>query len=939
MTGGGLGSALSMSRVMSLRVKTFIPLLIAGVAFALYLTLVWMPKSMVHEAEEYEEHLSRQLAILSESLVPLLLENQLANVHENLNALMAKNEYWLALDLRDAQGKLLYPMRSDSQRVAGEDVRLLKSSASYLDALIADVSLWVDFTPYLALRRQEHQDLIASLLLFAGVFVVTLGLVVELFMRRPIHQLAQAATVLARGDFDTPLPAAGGDEVGDLTRAFADMRVAINHSQARLMAEIESHEQAREALEQERRRATVTLHSIADAVIVVDAMGQVESMNAVAERLTGWTLAEARSLPLEQVLQVTSESGTSFAQHALRQVLEEERYAAGTDDGSLRNRDGEILTIEMSLAPIRQLDHTQGAVLVFRDVTQLRQSHREALHERDEVLRTVVASAPMMLFALDKAGKVMIAEGSELKRLLSKNEQSGAASQSRSLETLPAVQRDITRALAGEAFWSTMSMHGLVYECRYTPVFNTQGDITGSVAVALDITERKRAEDRLNYLAYYDALTSLPNRALFNDRLQLAMAEADRDGKRVAVMFLDLDRFKDINDTLGHEAGDLLLREVADRLLHSVRKVDTVARLGGDEFTLILPAIAGLSDVTVIVEKVVQRFTAPFGVAGRSLHVTPSIGITLYPSDADKQEVLLKNADIAMYEAKNQGRNNYQFYSHEMSANAYSRMTLESHLRQALERNEFTLHYQPQVELRSGRIIGVEALLRWQQPTLGYIAPEKFIPLAEEIGVIESIGAWVLNEACRQCKAWQEEEFPVINLAVNLSIRQFREKRFSQSVLDTLARHDLDPRALELELTESLLAHDVVTMGASMQELGTAGVRFAIDDFGTGYSALGYLKRYPIDALKIDKTFIHDVHRSTDTATIANAIVALGRSLQLKVVAEGVETRAQWEFLCDTTCDAVQGHLVSRPLPAAEISSLMREGRCFSPATLQWSVA
>ncbi len=924
---------------MSIRIKSLIPLVVAGLAFALYLSLVWMPKSIAHNSKQYEEVVSRHLTTLAASLVPLLLENQLDNVYDNLDVLMAQNDDWRVLELRDAEGRRLYPLYGKLAAVTGDETHLFKHTIQYMDTVLGEVDLWVDFAPYLAEIRHEHDDLMLSLLLFMAGFVVIMGLVMEWFVRRPIHQLAEAATVLAQGHFDTPLPPSGSDEVGDLTRAFAEMRVAINHAQSELMSEIASHKQAQVALDRERERATVTLHSIADAVIVVDAAGQLESMNAVAERLTGWSLIAARGLPLDYVFQIMQGSSGSSADAALMQAVQQGREVPGTEAKRLRHRDGKEFFIEISAAPIRHDGRLYGAVLVFRDVTGLRQAHRDALNERDELLRIVVSSAPMMLFALDKNGEMMFAEGSELKRFSETSGRDGARSHPGGLENMPAIQRDIRRALAGEAFCSIFNLNELVYECRYTPVLNSQGGIIGAVAVALDISERKRAEERLNYLAYYDELTDLPNRALFNDRLHQAMAEADRETKNVAVIFLDLDRFKDINDTLGHEAGDHLLREVAARLVRSVRKVDTVARLGGDEFTLILPAIADSADIDKIVGKIGETFAAPFDVAERSLYVTPSMGITLYPKDARTLDSLLKNADIAMYQAKRQGRNTHQFYSLGMSANAHGRMALESNLRRALERDELTLHYQPQVDLRHGGIIGVEALLRWKHPSLGDVAPETFIPLAEETGLIESIGAWVLGEACRQCKAWQAAGAPPIKVAVNLSVRQLRDQDFPRIVLDALARSDLAPSLLEFELTESLLAHDVMSLGDSLKLLGDEGVSFAIDDFGTGYSALGYLKRYPIDTLKIDKSFMLDVHRNNDTATIANAIVALARSLQLKVVAEGVETRAQWEFLSDTSCDAVQGYLISMPLPAEAMLLLLRERRRFSPAELRWNAA
>jgi diguanylate cyclase (GGDEF)-like protein len=442
-----------------------------------------------------------------------------------------------------------------------------------------------------------------------------------------------------------------------------------------------------------------------------------------------------------------------------------------------------------------------------------------------------------------------------------------------------------------------------------------------------EISERKSAEQRLGHLAHHDALTGLPNRILFNDRLSQALIEATRHEHLAAVLFLDLDRFKTINDTLGHEVGDQLLKAVAGRLSECLRAGDTVARLGGDEFALILPDISHVDHVSRIAEKIQSSFSRPFHIGGRDLFVTASMGITLYPFDDNNIDGLLKNADIAMYRAKEQGRNNYQYYTAEMNAQALERLTMENQLRHALERDELVLHYQPQVDLASGEICGVEAMLRWQHPEFGLVRPDQFISLAEETGLIVPIGEWVLATACAQNQAWRAAGLKPVTIAVNLSPRQFIQQDFSGTVRRLVSGSGLETGCLELELTENIMMQHAQTTTAALQELSALGVRFAIDDFGTGYSSLSYLKRLPIHSIKIGPSFMRDVTTSAADAALVAAIIALAHSINIKVVAEGVESKEQLVFLRAHRCDVMQGFYFSKAVPAEEFARLLREGR------------
>ncbi len=447
-----------------------------------------------------------------------------------------------------------------------------------------------------------------------------------------------------------------------------------------------------------------------------------------------------------------------------------------------------------------------------------------------------------------------------------------------------------------------------------------------------DINERKRTEERLSYLAQYDTLTGLPNRTLFRDRLERAVARARRDGHLVAVMFLDLDRFKDINDNLGHSVGDEILVQVAARFKEQLRDIDTISRLAGDEFTFLIEGTSRVEQVTAVADKILKIFERPLNAAGHEVYVTGSIGIALSAAGAHSVDDLLKNADIAMYHAKQEGRNNYQVYSDAIHAKSSEKLSLETKLRRALERGEFVLAYQPQVNIRTGRIVGAEALIRWQSPELGLVAPNRFIPLAEETCLIVPIGEWVLETACRQNRAWQDAGLASIQVAVNLSPRQFRQKNLLDRIDAVLRDSKLDSRFLELEITETTAMQRAEEVVVTLARLDEIGVRLAIDDFGTGYSSLSYLKRFPVHKLKIDQSFVRDITTDADDAAIVRAIIAMARSLDLLVIAEGVETREQLAFLGELSCDEYQGYLFSKPVPASEFAIMLGNSPVFAGA-------
>ena len=443
-----------------------------------------------------------------------------------------------------------------------------------------------------------------------------------------------------------------------------------------------------------------------------------------------------------------------------------------------------------------------------------------------------------------------------------------------------------------------------------------------------DITERKQMEDTIRQMAYYDSLTGLPNRNLLNDRLAVALANASRNNQKLAILFLDLDHFKTINDSLGHEAGDQLLQQVSLRIKKVLRKQDTIARMGGDEFIILIPGLTDTDHTARLAEKILDAVTPVMKIGDNELYIGCSIGISIFPDDGMEIKTLLKNSDLAMYRAKEKGRNTFQLYTPAMNFKAMERLAVEKNLRKALDREEFELHYQPKINLKSGQIAGMEALIRWDSPELGLVMPHQFIPIAEETRLIIQMGHWVLVTACRQAKIWQEAGLPQMPISVNLSVVQFTHPNLVSEISRVLKQTKFSPHHLELEITESVLMQDSTLAVSILNKLSERGIKISIDDFGTGFSSLNYLKNLPLDYLKIDQTFIKDFSLQTNSA-ITKAIVTLAQSLNMKTIAEGVETEEQRKFLTELNCDEAQGYLFSKPLSKDKMEELLRTGKKF----------
>ncbi|MYM75169.1 EAL domain-containing protein [Duganella sp. FT134W] len=592
-----------------------------------------------------------------------------------------------------------------------------------------------------------------------------------------------------------------------------------------------------------------------------------------------------------------------------------------SEERQYRRKDGSTFWCMVSGCALDQSRANEGSIWVYADITA-----RKEAEEKLRLSATVIEHIADGVVVLDAEGTIVAvnpaftqitgyteAEAMGRDRTLTR---SGRHEQSFYEEMW---QEQLDKGFWRGELWSVRKNGELYLEfLTVSAVRDTRGRATHYVGVFSDITKAKESQEKLDHLAHHDPLTALPNRLLFHDRLQHALLRAARDGEQLALLFIDLDRFKNVNDTLGHHIGDELLKQVAKALQDRLREGDTLARLGGDEFIVLLENIENQYGASQVAEKLVQMFEEPFMVAGHELFVTCSVGISLFPDDAADLNMLIRNADVAMYQAKARGRNGFSFYAPSMTGEGVERLRLETFLRRSIEKDEIFLNYQPQVEIDTGRLVGVEALVRWNHPELGLIPPIRFIPLAEDTGFINQLGKWVLHEACRQMVRWQEAGLHVPKIAVNLSAKQFERGSIVNMVADILRDTGLEPQRLQLEVTESVIMNTGDAM-VFINDLHSIGVALAIDDFGTGYSSLAYLKQLPVQTLKIDRSFIKDISTDVNDEAIAIAIIQLGKSMNLSVIAEGVETEEQAAFLLRHGCNLAQGYFYSRPVAADDM--------------------
>ena len=699
---------------------------------------------------------------------------------------------------------------------------------------------------------------------------------------------------------------------------------------AGVQIDVTAHKLAEDCLRQSEENLAITLQCIGDAVISTDADGQVTRMNATAERLTGWRLADALGRPLAAVFQIIDRLTCAPVLYPVHAVMALGKTVGFAKHLALQSLEGQVYQVADSAAPIHNAaGHVLGVVLVFSDVSDSYRT-QQALADSEARYRALVEWSPEAM-VVHREGQILFANPAALKLF---GAESALDWQGRSildfihpeshatiLTRVQGLNSGYPEPMIEQRF---LKMDGSIFDVE---VQGTSIDYDGQAALQTsirDITQRKQAEAQIKKLAFFDPLTRLPNRRLLLDRLAHAMASSARHQHHAALLFVDVDHFKTINDTLGHHQGDLLLEMIAQQLATCVREGDTLARLGGDEFVLMLEnlsdsALTAAAQAEAVADKILTALRLPCMLSDTTLHNTCSVGITLFGGAVHEGiEEPLKRADLAMYQAKAAGRNTSRFFDQQMQAVVTHRVALEKSLREALQQGQFLLHYQAQVA-SAGEITGVEALLRWQHPQRGLVSPAEFIPLAEESGLILALGHWVLETACAQLHLWRQlPQLAGLSMAVNVSPRQFRQVDFVQQVLAVLERSGADPTRLKLELTESMLVDNVPEVIAKMMALKARGVCFSLDDFGTGYSSLAYLKQLPIDQLKIDQGFVKDLLTDANDAAIAKMVVALAASLGLGVIAEGVETQAQQEFLDNIGCRAYQGYLFSRPLALAE---------------------
>lgn len=630
----------------------------------------------------------------------------------------------------------------------------------------------------------------------------------------------------------------------------------------------------------------------------------------------------------------------------LQQMLKGEMQTFSSERPFVR-KDGSIVWTNRTVSLVR--DSTGQPLYFLRIIEDISERKRaeDALTQERLMLRTVVDAIPDRIYVKDIEGRFILQNAANLKvrgidqlediigktvfdifprqqaEHMHKEDQDIISSGEPLIDREGRTHFGAAGDTDGEVRWHLTSK---------IPLRDAAGKIYGLVGVNRDITERKQANEHLAHLAHYDSVTGLPNRVMLHDRLGQAIAQARRNSWFVGVLFLDLDRFKLVNDTLGHAAGDLLLKQVSTRLTQALRPSDTVGRLSGDEFAVILSELAVPQNAGLVAQKLIDMLKMPFDLDGNEVFVTASIGITLYPTDSDNIETLIRDADAAMYGAKSAGRNNYQYYTAEMNRRATEKLRLETRLRHAIEREEFVLHYQPKVDIATGKITGLEALLRWQSPDDGLVGPNLFIPLLEETGLIVQVGDWITRKACAQIHAWREAGVTPVPVAVNLSARQLRQTGFGATLGRALAEFNIPAELIEIEITESSLMENPEQAIVVLTEIAGIGVRLSADDFGTGYSSLSYLKRLPLDALKIDRSFVRDITTDPDDAAITRTVITLAHGLDLKVIAEGVETEEQLAFLGQNQCDEAQGYLFSRPLPVEACTTLLAQGNALHPA-------
>ncbi|HEY4380061.1 MAG TPA: EAL domain-containing protein [Acidobacteriaceae bacterium] len=800
------------------------------------------------------------------------------------------------------------------------------------------------------LRAYNTAALGTALIALLLAFLLARGL--QRPISRPLIELVHTSKAVSQGaDYSIRAGLASRDEFGQLVFAFNDMLEQIERRDLQLRRHREHLEEevASRTTELFAANARLKLHAealkaAANSVLITDLTGKIVWCNPAFSVSSGYSSEEVLG-KTPRLLHSGKHSSEFYRQ------MWETIGAGETWRGEIVNRrkDGELYTEEMTITPVSsQSGWITHFVAIKQDITN-RKLAEQALSQAEEKYRAIFEDAVIGIFQITPEGRPV-----SINRALA--QMHGYNSPEEFLTEVSDLSHEVfvdplqvvhllhevaadgqVRGAEVEVYRRDRTRKWVVANMRANRDAN--GEIVLYEGTIEDITDRKIAEERVQFLAYYDALTGLPNRVLLQDRIGRVLAGARRRKEVVAVLFLDLDRFKIINDSLGHSFGDALLQEAAARLQVLMREQDTVARVGGDEFVAVLTSVKRASDAAVAAQRVVSAMAAEFCVNGHSINVTCSVGISMFPEHGLDGETLIKNADAAMYCAKQRGPNNIEFFTDDLNIQIMERLTLENGLRLALERKELFLEYQPQMDIATGGIVGVEALARWRHPELGLVPPDRFIRIAENSGLIVPIGEWVLMTACTQARKWQKEGLPPMRIAVNVSAVQFRQDGFRDLIRRVLLETELDPQYLELELTESLLLSNADVMFSVLQELSEMGLKLAIDDFGTGYSSLSYLRQFPVNKLKIDRSFVRDVAVNVDDAAITTAIIGMARTLNLKVLAEGVEDEAQMSFLRAHRCDEIQGYYFSKPLLADDFATTVIDATLDVPTRVPAEIA
>ncbi len=696
--------------------------------------------------------------------------------------------------------------------------------------------------------------------------------------------------------------------------------------------DITERKKMEEAIRDQKEWFRTTLNSIGDAVIATDKFGKVNFINKVAELMTGWRSDAAIGRHIQEVLDIRNEKTGNPVENPLQKALKAGTIVGLANHTILISRDGKRIPIDDSAAPIKGEDGViRGAVMVFRDI-----SERKKAESLLRMQTSAINAAGDQIVITDSEGKIIFVNpaferetgytASEVKGQPLDFLGGGLDNESIYCE----MWRTVRSGKAWNGELTNRRKNGTIYteDVTMTPVKDDDGNIRHFISIKRNVTEKKAIQNQLDHLAHHDPLTGLPNRLLFGEKLSEKLKYSRKNDKQLAVMFLDLDRFKFVNDSLGHDAGDELLIEVSKRIRKAVRETDIVARMGGDEFTFILSSIQSKNDAAVVAKKILDAFSEPFYLKGQELFCGGSIGISIYPSDGEDVQTLIRNADSAMYKAKEENNSSFCFAGDLLSPTTIERITIEAGLRRAIEKDDFIIHYQPQVDLKTGEFSGTEALVRWQRAEQGLVMPDQFIPIAEETGLIAQIGELVLRKACAQNAAWQQAGYTPMEVAVNISAQQIENKTIISTVQAALKETGLDAQYLHLEVTESTIIRNLDAALESLQELKDMGVKISVDDFGTGQTALSQIKRLPLDAVKIDKSFIKELGVDQDDTTIVRAVIAMAHSLNLKVMAEGVETLQQLQLLREMECDQIQGYFISRPMTAEEHTRMLEESGC-----------